>query len=807
MSENEALSVGASRPRAMGKIVITGLALAVALAVAVVLIFRFIADERARDLLSWQSRLGIVADSRANAVDKWYDRQFAELTALSVNPSLALYMTQIKIGQQVESAEAGYLRNLLTVIASRTGFTAPAEGPRVRANVKRIGVAGLSLFDRRGRLLVGTVNLPPMEGELRRFVGTLDKRFSGPFRRARSPAYMAPSGELTMAFAVPVYAAQIDPKPGAQAGFVLGVKPVAGELFPLLRQPGNVEKTAEVLLVRRAGEVVEYLSPLKGGSAPLSRKLALNTPNLAAAWALDHVGGFAEKIDYRGRKVLVTSRAIPGLPWVLVHKVDAAEALGPSEARLKRLLIILLLVVALVGAAIIAVWYKGASYRAGAANRRLEEMAAEMARQRDFLRLVTDSQPNANAIIDKFGHYRFANQAASRNVGMEQGDMLGKNLTSVLGPIRARQYDRLNREAMEEGTTVTALHRFDSEDGANIIQSLHVPIAESPEMPEGVLLIEEDITRAIVERERRERIMRQLVDTLVTVVDRRDPHASEHSRRVARVARAIAQEMSLDSVMVDTAEIAGEMMNVGKIMVPTEMLTRAGKLTAREIKQVRSSMQMSADLLDGIDFDGPVVETLRQCQERWDGQGEPRGLKERQIVVTAGVIAAANAFVALVSPRAHRPGIPFDKAIDILMGDAGKAYDRRAVIALVNYLDNRGGRENWANLLNEPARDAGGDGADDPASGTARSAPTAPKATRPTAKSTRKPASRKIPAKTTLKPGTKPTAKTKTPTKTGTKTGARTKTPTKTGAKPGTKAKRGRGAPPARRPKSPPKPK
>ena len=782
MSQKQALTMGAPRPRATGKIAFTGLALAAALAVAVVLIFRFIADERARDMLSWQSRLGIVADSRAAAVEKWFDRQFSELSALAANPSLAFYMTQVKIGQQVESAEAGYLRNLLTVTASRTGFTAPAKGPRVPANVKRIGVAGLVLLDRRGRLLAGTVNPPPMEGELRRFVDSLEKRFAGPFRRARSPVYMAPSGALTMAFAVPVYDTQTDPKPGAHAGVVLGVKPVADELFPLLRQPGAVEKSAEIMLVRRAGEVVEYLSPLKGGSAPLSRKLALNTANLAAAWALDHAGGFAEKVDYRGRKVLVTSRTIPGLPWVLVHKVDAAEALGPSEVRLKRLLIILLLVVALVGAAIVAVWYKGASHRAGAANRRLEDMAAEMERQRDFLRLVTDSQPNANAIVDKFGHFRFANQAASRNVGMEQGDMLGKDLISVLGPRRAKQYDRLNREALDEGTTVTALHRFDSDDGANVIQSLHVPIAESPEMPQGVLLIEEDITGAIVERERRERVMRQLVDTLVTVVDRRDPNAGDHSRRVARVARAIAQEMSLDSVMIDTAEIAGEMMNVGKILVPTEMLTRAGKLTAREIKQVRGSMQMSADLLDGIDFDGPVVETLRQCQERWDGTGEPRGLKGRQIVVTAGVIAVANAFVALVSPRAHRPGIPFDEAVEILVRDAGKAYDRRAVIALVNYLDNRGGRESWATLLKTSARRANGKGANGKTNGTARTATTARKPAMPAAKSARKPAR-------------------KTATKTTTKTKAAPR------AKPGAKAKRTRNATAAGRTKSRPKPK
>jgi HD-GYP domain-containing protein (c-di-GMP phosphodiesterase class II) len=68
--------------------------------------------------------------------------------------------------------------------------------------------------------------------------------------------------------------------------------------------------------------------------------------------------------------------------------------------------------------------------------------------------------------------------------------------------------------------------------------------------------------------------------------------------------------------------------------------------------------------------------------------------------VTARVIAVANAFVAMISPRAHRAGIGIDAAVAGLLEQAGKAFDRRVVAALINALENRGGRERWADFAN-----------------------------------------------------------------------------------------------------------
>lgn len=683
------------------KIAATGLMLALAVMVAVVLVLQFVKQERVRDLVGWQTRLGIVADSRAGAVSDWVKRQFTELKALSENPTLALYMTQLQTGGDPDAAEAEYLRNLLSVTAERAGFSSNA-GEGVRANVARTRSAGLVIIDMKGRLLVGTPNPPALDGPVRAFIASIGKPWKTPDGRALIDMFEGPSGQPLIGFAVPVFAVQSDSRPENQIGVILGLKTVGEDVFGLLKQPGDTGGTTEAVLVRAAGGVIDYLSPLQDRTKPLGRKLATNTPNLAAAYAIARPGGFSQRTDYRGKPVLFVSRAVTGTPWTLYYKVDTAESLGPSQSRLRRMMLIFFLVIGVVAIAVIAVWYKGASKRAGDAARRANDLADRYEEQRNFLRLLTDSQPNANSIIDVTGHFRFANVECGRRVGMDHEDMVGKNIINVFGPERARDYDRLNREALEEKRMTTGVHRYQNGKGPVVVQSVHVPMAETSETPEGVLMVEEDITGAITERERRERVLRQLVGTLVTVVDARDPNASHHSSRVARVARAISVEMDLDPVEAETAEFAGNLMNIGKILVPIDVLTKTGPLSDIEIKMIRNSIQEGADLLESIEFDGPLAETIRQVQERYDGRGGPQGLSGEDILVTSRVVSVANAFVAMVSPRAHRDGMDFDKAMETLLKGSGEAYDRKVVAALVNYLENRDGRLALSDLPEKP---------------------------------------------------------------------------------------------------------
>ena len=330
----------------------------VVVAAAVYGIYQFAESEHDRDLRHQQARMNIIANSRVDAVNRWLESQYAHLSDLAVNSALQFYATRLvdEPAANVEddpslAAERTYLQNLLIVSAERTGFTGAETGPAVAANVERLGVAGLAIVDSQGKPLIATRQMPPLKGHLKEALGKLE-----PAKRGLIDMFINHTGTPAMGFLVPLFAVHGQDDASDQIGIVFGVKEMNRELFPLLRQPGDANETAETMLVRRDGAAIAYLSPLAGNKPPLSVTMAASTPNLAAAFALEAVGGFRIAEDYRNERVLITSRKVAGAPWVLAYKVDYDEAMAASETRYRAIMISGILIVCLVLAAFVAAW-------------------------------------------------------------------------------------------------------------------------------------------------------------------------------------------------------------------------------------------------------------------------------------------------------------------------------------------------------------------------------------------------------------------------------------------------------------------
>jgi HD-GYP domain-containing protein (c-di-GMP phosphodiesterase class II) len=706
-------------------VLLIGLAMVVAVGLAVFGSFYYVKEERQREVQAWQVRLGIVADGRAAAVDDWIEQNFGYMRELAENASLQLYMTELALGGEPATgkakpktetdlggggatASAGYLRNLLVATAERTGFKAPALVGEVAANVERAGVAGIGLVDKNGNSLSSTPDMPPVSAKVR---AAAAKALEG--QPAIVDVYLGASGLPTIGFVLPIFGIQQDGAGAKGIGAVIGLRTIGDDLFKRLKQPGDTAKTTETYIVRSAGATIEYLTPLADGTPPLKRSMAADTPGLAAAHALAKPGGFAISRDYAGTEVLAASRPVANVPWVLIRKISRNEALSAADTRLKTLLIVFVLLIVGVTVAIIAVWRHGSSLRATQAAANMKVALERFENISKFMRVVTNSQRNIIVAVDGETKYTFANETAAKEAGIPVQDMLGKTMASIMGPIKAQGYAAVNKGVLKNFERESHLLTFgeeETEDGGEsddfqIVQGDFVPLRGDRDYPPAVLMVLNDITELTREKRRSEKMLKGLINTLVSVVDRRDPFSANHSARVAEVSRAVAGEMGLELADAKTVEIAGSLMNLGKIFIPTETLTKATDLTPEERAEVANAYLVTVDLLNDVTFEGPVVETIRQLGETWDGGG-PLGLKEEEILVTARVLAVANAFVGMVSPRAYRGGMPFRRAADILLGEAGTKLDRRAVTALVNFLENRGGMRRWAHYNEAPAAEA-----------------------------------------------------------------------------------------------------
>lgn len=171
------------------------------------------------------------------------------------------------------------------------------------------------------------------------------------------------------------------------------------------------------------------------------------------------------------------------------------------------------------------------------------------------------------------------------------------------------------------------------------------------------------------------------VATVSQMVELRDPYTAGHERRVGELAGAIAREMGLDENTQRGLRIAGAVHDVGKIMVPTEILAKPGKLSDVEYELIKGHAENGYQVLKDIDFPWPVALVARQHHERLDGSGYPNGLQGDAIIPEARILAVADVVESMSSHRPYRAAIGIEIALAEIEAGAGKHYDPEAVQA------------------------------------------------------------------------------------------------------------------------------
>lgn len=659
--------------------------------------------ESERAITQWRLNLSLVAQNRAEAIGEWVAKRTRAIAQVADNPSIRLLLTladESGAGGQMTRgttssdplAEAGperdYARTLLVVAAEQGGLV--TGGQSVAANLPG-QPGGLMLVDRTARPVIGTGIWP--EGLARPAATDLH---AGP------PRLLLQEDHAWLLLIRPVKGIQ-DPDTSDPRGWVVGWTPLDDRLAAHLRHgDGNAGEGAESYLVARteSGEL-RHLTPL--AQQTIERPATLFLPDPAADFASRHPGEMAKKKNYAGRDVLVVGQKVPKVPdWTVVRTVDAGFALAGVRGQRNQVIVFAILMAAVVAALVLLVWRHGVSVRLASANAAQRSLAERLRRQSRFLEAVTDGQPTEILALDNNGRIQFVNQRLSDEIGADREELIGKPVEAALGAHAGRSLRLLAEATRDEGTLQDTLETEDA-DGERrlfVINAIPLKAGEAHE-EELVLLVREEVTAFVEERERRERTLKRLVGTLATLIDARDPFAARQSERVVDVATSLGHGLNLTLREMEAIEIAGRLMNIGKMLVPREILTKQDRLSPEELKLVRDSLKRSADLLTGVEFDGPVVETLQQIQARVDGTGDPP-LQGSDILMTARVLAVANAFVAMVSPRAHRAGLSIDEALAELQKEGGTRFDRGVVAALAHQIENLDGRRRWAKFSHPP---------------------------------------------------------------------------------------------------------
>ena len=210
-----------------------------------------------------------------------------------------------------------------------------------------------------------------------------------------------------------------------------------------------------------------------------------------------------------------------------------------------------------------------------------------------------------------------------------------------------------------------------------------------------------DVLAGIIEQKRTEEKLNQSVSILRTAlggtihamaltVETRDPYTAGHQRRVSNLARAIATEMGLSQDQIEAVRIAGIVHDLGKISVPSEILSKPGGISLIEHSLIHTHPQAGFDILNSISFPWPIAQIVLQHHERLDGSGYPAGLKKDDILIEARVIAVADVVEAMASHRPYRPSRGIQLALEEITVNKDTLYDPKVVDACLRLFLNKG---------------------------------------------------------------------------------------------------------------------
>jgi PAS domain S-box-containing protein len=209
-------------------------------------------------------------------------------------------------------------------------------------------------------------------------------------------------------------------------------------------------------------------------------------------------------------------------------------------------------------------------------------------------------------------------------------------------------------------------------------------------------LLGEGITRLKIEEELKlsyqklQKAIKSTIQAIALILEKRDPYTAGHQKRMTKLACAIAEEISLPKDKIEGLYIAGVIHDIGKINVPTEILSKPGRLSEIELSLIQTHPQVGSDILKEMELPGEVSAIVLQHHERMDGSGYPSGLSGEVILLEARILAVADVVEAMASHRPYRPALGLDKALEEITQNRGILYDPEVVDTCLKLFKKKG---------------------------------------------------------------------------------------------------------------------
>ena len=179
------------------------------------------------------------------------------------------------------------------------------------------------------------------------------------------------------------------------------------------------------------------------------------------------------------------------------------------------------------------------------------------------------------------------------------------------------------------------------------------------------------------------------VQSLVRVLEARDPATKGHSDRVAEYSVKIAEKMNLPKEKIELLREAALLHDIGKLGIQDMILSKTAGLTDEDWHVIRKHPEIGEEILRPVSLDTELLAVVRGHHERYDGNGYPDGLSGDRIDLPTSIVAVADAYDAMVSNRVYKKNMNETEAIEQLKANRGLQFNPKVVDAFIKVLETK----------------------------------------------------------------------------------------------------------------------
>ena len=306
---------------------------------------------------------------------------------------------------------------------------------------------------------------------------------------------------------------------------------------------------------------------------------------------------------------------------------------------------------------------------------------------KDELQMIMDSVPAIIFYKDTEGRIIRANKTLANLLKMPVKDIVSKTTEELFPREQAEKMRKDDKEVIISGKPKrNIIEPYDTPEGIRWAITDKMPYKDKEGKVTGVIGLSKDITvQRKAEQELKltyqklKKTMDATIDTMSKIIEAKDPYTSGHQHRVCQLAVRIAQEMKLPEDKIEGIRIVSLIHDIGKIGLPTEILSKPTKLADIEFSLIKGHSQIGYDILKSIDFSYPIANIVLQHHENIDGSGYPNGVKDNEISIEAKILRIADVVEAMSSFRPYRPALGIDVALEEITQNRGILYDPEVV--------------------------------------------------------------------------------------------------------------------------------